>query len=50
MSLDSIAETVGTVHETQSDDDGDRLADDTTSEELQRRSMDEYDGGWSADH
>lgn len=50
MTLDSIAEQIGTVSEEQSDDDGDRFHDDTTSDDLQRRSMDEYDGGWSPDH
>lgn len=50
MSLDSIAESVGTVRDAQIDDDGDREATDSTSDDLQQRSMDEYDGGWSADH
>jgi hypothetical protein len=46
MSLDDIAESIGTVEEAQTSDDGDRYDDS----ELQQRSMDEYDGGWSADH
>jgi len=50
MSLDSIAESIGTVHDAQHDDDGDREATDSTSDDLAQRSMDEYDGGWSADH
>mgnify|MGYP007047130981 FL=1 len=50
MTLEAIAETIGTVSEEQSDDDGNRYADDTTSEDLQQRSMEEYDGGWSPDH
>jgi len=50
MSLDDIAEEIGTVEEYQADDDHDRFNESDTSEELQRRSMDEYDGGWSADH
>ena len=50
MTLEDIAETIGTVSEAQTEDTGSRLADDTTSDELQQRSMDEYDGGWSADH
>ena len=49
MSLDTIAEQIGTVSEQQSDDDHDRL-DTSDTEELQRRSMEEYDGGWSPDH
>lgn len=49
MSLDDIAESIGTVSEAQTEDT-DRYHDDTTSEELQRRSLDEYDGGWSPDH
>ena len=50
MTLDDIAEAVGTVSEQQSTDDSDRFHDDSTSDDLQQRSMDEYDGGWSADH
>lgn len=50
MTLDHIAESIGTIEEPQIDDDGDREAADSTSDELQRRSMEEYDGGWSADH
>jgi hypothetical protein len=50
MSLDDIAEEIGTVEEDQTDDDHDRFHESDTSAELQRRSMDEYDGGWSADH
>jgi len=46
MSLDDIAESVGTIEEAQASDDGDRYDDS----KLQQRSMDEYDGGWSADH
>lgn len=50
MTLDTIAEQIGTVHEKQSNDGGDRLHADSTSETLQQRSMEEYDGGWSPDH
>jgi hypothetical protein len=50
MTLDDIAESIGTVHDEQHKDDGDREATDSTSDDLQQRSMDEYDGGWSADH
>jgi len=50
MTLDQIAETIGTVEEGQIEDDGDRFADDSTSADLAKRNIDEYDGGWSADH
>jgi hypothetical protein len=50
VSLDSIADSVGETTETQRDDDHDRLNTADTSEELQERSMEEYDGGWDADH
>lgn len=50
MALDDIAAGLPATTEEQHDDDGDRFHDDTTSGELQRRSMDEYDGGWSPDH
>lgn len=50
MTLDQIAETIGTVEDGQIEDDGDRFADDSTSDDLQQRNMEEYDGGWSADH
>ena len=50
MTLDDIDQSIGTVHEEQHKDDRDREATDSTSDDLQQRSMDEYDGGWSADH
>ena len=50
MSLKDIADSVGTTTEQQQTDDGNRYSDDSTSDELQARSMDEYDGGWSPDH
>ena len=50
MPLEDIAAGLPATTEEQHDDDGDRFADDTTSDDLQQRSMEEYDGGWSADH
>ena len=50
MTLDTIAETIGTVEDAQIEDDGDRFADDSTSADLAERNIEEYDGGWSADH
>jgi len=49
MTLDDIAEQIGTVSEEQSETDSDRLHEDSPSEDLQQRSMEEYDGGWSTE-
>jgi hypothetical protein len=43
MSLDEIAESIGTIHHEQEPDDGSRFSD----EEPSHRSMEEYDGGWT---
>jgi hypothetical protein len=48
MTLDDIAESIGTVSEAQHDDDHDRL--DDSDMELADRQTEEYDGGWSVDH
>lgn len=50
MSLDSIADSIGTTTEAQETDDHDRTVDTSVSDELSERNMDEYDGGWSSDH
>lgn len=48
MTLDDIAEEIGTVSEEQQDDDHDRL--DTSDPDMGQRQTEEYDGGWSVDH
>lgn len=46
MTLDDIADAIGTVHEDQQDDSGNRL-DTSDRSDLRRDRGDEYDGGWS---
>jgi len=50
MSLEDIAETIGETTESQTTDDHDRTVDSSVSDDLSKRNMDEYDGGWSSDH
>lgn len=50
MSLDSIAESIGTVHEEQRDDEINREAADDDVSLPQRDVQEEYDGGFSNDH
>ena len=49
MSLEDIAETIGETTESQQIDH-DRTVDSSVSDDLSKRNMDEYDGGWSSDH
>lgn len=46
MSLQDMAERVGTVTDTQEADDGDR----EQREEIPLRDTDEYSGGWDTSH
>ena len=50
MTLDDIAESIGTTTDEQISDDNDRLADTSVADDIHQRSMDDYDGGWDADH
>jgi len=50
MALDAIAEEIGTTTDEQTDDSGNRFADESMADDQHRRDMAGYDGGFTVDH